>query len=249
MTVTTSDAGPAPGRSPRAAFWAGMRASLPFVVVVMPFSVLFGVVARDAGLDIVQAMSMAILVIAGAAQFTALALLQDQAPVFVALLAALAVNLRMAMYSVALVPHLGHAPLGLRAAMAYLMVDQAYALAYKRFEEPPPMSPSEKIGYYFGCMSLIAPLWYLGCLAGILGGRAIPPELSLDFAVPVCFIALTAPLLRTLPHVVAALVSTVCALILAGLPWNLGLVLSALIAMIAGARTELVLRRRLEAGA
>ena len=153
------------------------------------------------------------------------------------------------MYSVALVPHLGHAPLGVRAAMAYLMVDQAYALAYRRFEEPPAMSPSEKVGYYFGCMSLIAPLWYLGCLAGILGGRAIPPGLSLDFAVPVCFIALTAPLLRTLPHMVAAFVSAVCALIFAGLPWNLGLIVSALIAMVAGARTEQALGRRREARA
>ena len=248
MTASPLDAGSS-APSPRAAFWAGVRASLPFVVVVMPFSVLFGVVARDAGLDVLQAMSMAILVIAGAAQFTALALLQDQAPVFVALLAALAVNLRMAMYSVALVPHLGHAPLGVRAAMAYLMVDQAYALAYKRFEEPPAMSPSDKVGYYFGCMSLIAPLWYLGCLAGILGGRAIPAELSLDFAVPICFIALTAPLLRTLPHMVAAFVSAVCALIFAGLPWNLGLIVSALIAMVAGARTEQALGRRREARA
>ena len=254
MTDSPADAGrppaapscSAPSRAgaPRAAFWAGMRASLPFVVVVVPFSVLFGVVARDAGLDVLQAMSMAVLVIAGAAQFTALALLQDQAPVLVALVAALAVNLRMAMYSAALVPHLGHAPLGTRAAMAYLMVDQAYALAWKRFEEPPPLTPSEKVGFYFGCMSLIAPLWYLGCLAGILGGRAIPPALSLDFAVPVCFIALLAPLLRTLPHLVAALVSSVAALALAGLPWNLGLVASALLAMIAGARTELALRRR-----
>ena len=249
MTATPSEAGQPLARSPRAAFFAGLRASLPFVVVVMPFSVLFGVVARDAGLDVLQAMSMAVLVIAGAAQFTALALLQEQAPVLVALLAALAVNLRMAMYSVALVPHLGHAPLRLRAAMAYLMVDQAYALAYKRFEEQPAMSPGEKVGYYFGCMSLIAPLWYLGCLAGALGGRAIPPELSLDFAVPVCFIALTAPLLRTLPHVVAAFVSAVAAVLLAGLPWNLGLIGAALAAMIAGAQMELALRRRAEADA
>ena len=39
-------------------------------------------------------------------------------PLRVALLTALAVNLRMAMYSAALVPHIGHAPLGQRALMA-----------------------------------------------------------------------------------------------------------------------------------
>ena len=92
---------------------------------------LFGVVARDAGLDILQTIAMSVLVIAGASQFTAPALLQDQAPVFVALATALAVNLRMAMYSAALVPQIGHARLGLRAIMAYLMVDQAFAVAVR----------------------------------------------------------------------------------------------------------------------
>ena len=83
--------------TPRQAFWRGYLDCAPFILIVVPYSMLFGVVARDAGLDILQTMSMSVLVIAGASQFTALALLQDQAPVFIALLTALAVNLRMAM--------------------------------------------------------------------------------------------------------------------------------------------------------
>lgn len=91
----------------RRAFWRGYRDCAPFLLIVIPYSMLFGVVARDAGL----------------------ALLQDGAPVFIALLTALAVNLRMAMYSAALVPYVGHARLRTRALMAYLMVDQAFAVA------------------------------------------------------------------------------------------------------------------------
>lgn len=228
----------------RRAFWHGYRDCAPFILIVVPYSMLFGVVARDAGLDLLQTMSMSVLVIAGASQFTALALLRDQAPVFVALLAALAVNLRMAMYSAALVPHLGHARLGTRALMAYLMVDQAFAVAVNRFEKPPEMTPSEKVAYYFGCMMLICPVWYGFTLLGALLGRAIPPELSLDFAVPVCFIALTAPLVRSLPHAIAAAVASLASLIFAGLPWSLGLFLAAFLAMLTGAQTELLLRRR-----
>lgn len=228
----------------RRAFWRGYRDCAPFILIVVPYSMLFGVVARDAGLDLLQTMSMSVLVIAGASQFTALALLKDQAPVFVALLAALAVNLRMAMYSAALVPHLGHARLGTRALMAYLMVDQAFAVAVNRYEKPPKMSPSEKVAYYFGCMMLICPAWYGCTLLGALLGRAIPPELSLDFAVPVCFIALTAPLIRSLPHAIAAAVATLASLVFAGLPWSLGLFVAAFLAMISGAQAELFLRRR-----
>ncbi|WP_417720901.1 AzlC family ABC transporter permease [Salipiger sp.] len=230
----------------RSAFAAGARDCAPFIAVVVPFSMLFGVVARDAGLDILQVVAMSSLVIAGASQFTALALLQDQAPVFVALLAALAVNLRMALYSAALVPHLGHAPLWQRALMAYLMVDQAYAVAVRTYEEQPRMSRADKVAYYFGVMAMICPFWYGCTFLGALIGQAIPPALSLDFAAPVCFIAITAPLLRSLPHVVAAGVSVLCAILFAGFPSGLGLIAAAVVAMLVGAQLELALKRRTE---
>ncbi|TCO71937.1 AzlC family ABC transporter permease [Rhodovulum euryhalinum] len=228
----------------RAAFWQGYRDCAPFLVVVVPFAMLFGAVARDAGLDLLQVMAMSVLVIAGASQFTALTLLQDQAPVFVALMAALAVNLRMALYSAALVPHVGHAGLGARALMSYLMVDQAFAVAVKTYEERPQMTPGEKVAYYFGVMMLICPVWYGCTLLGALVGRAIPPELSLDFAAPICFIALTAPLLRSLPHVVAALAAVLAAIGFHGFPAGLGLISAALVGIVAGAQAELWLGRR-----
>lgn len=227
-----------------AAFISGFRACVPFSLIIVPYSMLFGVVARDAGLDVLQVMSMSALVIAGASQFTALALLQDNAPVFVALLAALAVNLRMALYSAALQPHLGRARIGTRALMAYLMVDQSYAVAARHFEMTPAMSLDEKISYYIGCAMLCCPLWYGGCLAGALIGQRIPASLSLDFAIPICFISLFAPLIRTVPHIVAAAVAVIAAVLLSSMPGSFGLLVSAITAMIAGAQTELWQKRR-----
>lgn len=230
--------------TPRAAFLRGYLDCAPFILIVVPYSLLFGVVARDAGLDLIQTMSMTVLVIAGASQFTAIALLQDQAPVFVALLAALVVNLRMAMYSAALVPHLGHARLSLRALMAYLMVDQAFAVAVRTYEDRPEMTPAAKVAYYFGAMMLICPFWYGFSFVGALVGQAIPASYQLDFAVPVCFIAMTAPLLRSGPHIVAALVSAVVSLVFAWVPWSLGLIIAAISGLIAGGQAELFLKRR-----
>ncbi|SPF78016.1 AzlC family ABC transporter permease [Pseudoprimorskyibacter insulae] len=230
--------------TPRAAFWSGFWACAPFVVIVVPYSTLFGVVARDAGLDVLQTMSMSVLVIAGASQFTALALLQDNAPVFIALFTALAVNLRMAMYSAALVPHIGHARLSVRALAAYLMVDQAFAVAVRTYEDRPEMSPAAKLAYYFGAMAMICPWWYGGSLAGALVGQAIPASFHLDFAVPVCFIALTAPLIRSLPHLIAVFVSMAGSVAFGWLPWSLGIIVAAALAMVAGAQAELYLKRR-----
>ena len=59
-------------------FWQGVRDGAPFVLVIVPFSILFGVVATEAGLNLVEAMAFSVLVIAGAAQFTAVELLMQR---------------------------------------------------------------------------------------------------------------------------------------------------------------------------
>ncbi len=225
----------------------GLRAGTPFVLVVTPFGMVFGVVATEAGLNVFETMAFSIVVIAGAAQLAAIQLMIENAPVMVVLATGLAVNLRMAMYSAALAPHVGAAPVWQRALIAYLMVDQAYATAHTRFEEAPEMPLAAKVAYYFGAVTLVIPFWYLATLAGALVGNQIPAGLPIEFAVPATFIAIIAPMLRTLAHVAAAIVSVVVTLLLAFLPYNLGLLAAALLAMTTGAQIERIAQRRREA--
>lgn len=220
------------------AYWRGVRDGAPFILVVAPFGLLFGVVATEAGLDLLQTMAMTFVVIAGAAQFAAVQLLVDDAPVFVAILTGLAVNLRMAMYSASLSPHLGKARPWYRILAAYFMVDQSFAVSIAKYESAPEMTLDEKVAYYFGVVTPICPLWYIFTLLGAVVGAAIPPEYALDFAVPVTFISLVAPSLRSLPHLAAAAVSVIVALSLQMLPYNLWLMVAAILAMITGAQVE-----------
>jgi predicted branched-subunit amino acid permease len=143
-----------------------------------------------------------------------------------------------------LVPHLGGASLGLRMLMAFVMVDQTYAVPVQTFEAAPTMPLDEKVSYYFGCITVVCIPWYICTFLGALLGQAVPASLSPDFAVPVCFIALFAPMLRSFPHLVAAGVSIAAAVIFSGLPWNFGLIVAALLAMLAGAQAEFWQRRR-----
>lgn len=220
------------------AFWRGARGALPFVIVVAPFGLLFGVVASEAGLDLLATMSFSVLVIAGAAQFAALQLMLDQAPTLIVILTALAVNLRTAMYSAAITPHIGPAPLRTRAFVAYLLVDQTYAAATAEYERRPAMGLPEKIAFFFGSAAPVVPVWYGATLAGALVGEGIPPEYALDFAVPITFLALTAPMVKSLAHLTAALVSVAAALALAFVPYNGGLLAAGVLAMMAGAEVE-----------
>ncbi|PIE10175.1 MAG: branched-chain amino acid transporter AzlC [Rhodobacterales bacterium] len=222
----------------RRIFLMGLADGAPFILIIVPFAMLFGVVATNAGLDLIEAMSFSIAVIAGAAQFTAVSLLVDHAPVFMVLAASLAVNLRMAMYSASLVPYLGAAPLWQRSLVSYFLVDQSYACSVARFEQNPGWSVPERLTYFAGCVAAVCPLWYAFTWVGAVAGQAIPESWALDFAVPICFIAMFAPMLRTLPHVAAAVTSVVAALLFAGLPSGFGLIVAGLVAMAVGAEVE-----------
>ncbi len=220
-------------------YWRGVRHGAPFLVVLVPFALVFGLVATEAGLPVSQVMGFSVLVIAGAAQITALQMMQENAPLMVVLAAALAVNLRMAMYSAALVPWLGPAPLWQRAIIAYFNVDQSFALAQAEYEKRPALTVPQRVAYFLGVATPVCPPWYLFTWIGATLGARVPPEWALDFAVPITFLAIIAPALRTVAHLAAAGTSIVIALALAFLPSGLGVLIAGVIAMAVGARVEL----------
>jgi len=233
-----------PASTVKRAYFDGFRDGLPFIVLVSPFAMLFGVVAAEAGLSVLQILSFSAAVFAGAAQFTALQLMVDQAPTIVVLASALAVNLRLVMYSATLTPHLGKAPFWQRVCIAYFVVDQSFLVAIAGYEREPGMCLRAKVAFFFGAVSPVVPFWFAMSVVGALIGTTIPDTWPLDFALPIAFIAMIAPMIRSAAHVSAAMVGVVAALLLAGLPYNLGLLLAGLCGMMAGARVELWMERR-----
>ena len=228
-------------------YWMGFRAGLPFVLVVVPFGMLFGVVATEAGFTTVQTMAFSSVVFAGASQFAALQLMVEDAPMLIVIATALAVNLRMAMYSASLATWLGEAPLWKRALVAYVNVDQSYAVSINTYEDEPDLTLSQRIAFFFGAVSPVCPMWVVATGLGIWVGDAIPDWMALDFAVPICFLAIIAPMMRTLAHMLSAVASIVLALAFAGLPYNFGLLIAAALAMVVGAQVEVWMQRRAQA--
>lgn len=233
------------GDGAMSSYWRGFRSGLPFLFVVGPFGMLFGVLGTEAGLSIFETLAFSVVVIAGAAQFTALQLLQENAPTLVVIASALAVNMRMAMYSASITPHLGALPLWKRGIAAYFLVDQTYAVSVLEYEQRPQMSLNERFAFFLGVMTPVCLPWYFVTLLGAWLGESIPPTLGLDFALPIAFIAMIGPLLRTPAHRMAALVAVILALAFAWVPYNLGLIIAGLGGMIAGAQTEVRLGLKL----
>ena len=228
----------------KSSYLKGLADGAPFILVIIPFASLFGLLATEAGLSVLESLVFSLVVIAGAAQFTALQLLQEEAPTVIVLASALAVNLRMAMYSASLTPYIGSAPLWQRALAAYLTVDQSYVVAIAQFEKRPEMTVPQRVAYFLGAVSPVAPLWYIFTVVGAVLGTQIPDSWALDFAIPITFLAMIAPMFRTLPHVVAAFVAVVVSLLVAGVPYSLGIMIGGLAGMLAGAALEKRLEQR-----
>ncbi len=227
----------------KSAFFKGARDSLPFVVIVVPFAALFGVLAREVGLSVAQTVGFSMIVYAGAAQFAALQLIEENVPVLLVLVSALAVNLRVAMYSASLTPYLGAAPLWQRALAAYGLVDQSYAISHGAFEAEPDMTLAQRISFFAGAALPLAPTWFLGTYLGAVTGAQLDADIPLDFALPCAFLAMLGPMKRTPAHVVAAFVASVVALLAVNLPYSLGLMAGGLAGMLAGAQAEVMLTR------
>lgn len=225
----------------KSAFREGLLTGLPFTLIGFPFALLFGLVAAEAGFTITQVLAFSAVVFAGASQLTALQMMSEAAPLWVVIATAMAVNLRMAMYSASLQPHLGAAPLWQRVFIAYINVDASYAISIQKFEAMPAMSVPNKVAYFFGSVIFMVPLWPLGSYIGAQAGDALPESIALDFAMPIMFLAVVAPMVRTLAHLGAAVTSIIAAITFSFLPSGIGILFAAFLAMAVGAEIE---RRR-----
>lgn len=216
-----------PGRGERLA-WAmraGAVAILPTQLFVMPFGLVSGVVAQEIGLDFVQTMFLSIGVFAGASQFTIMELLRDGAPALIVIAAGLAVNLRFVMYAASLSTWMGGASLRQRAGLSYLNVDNAFAVASIWFRANPETTSTERIVFHLTGGVITWWVWQFATMVGFFFGATAPAYLSLEYAAPVAFLALSAPVLVDRPSWWAAGVATALALVLHDLPYSLNVLI------------------------
>jgi 4-azaleucine resistance transporter AzlC len=215
----------------------GVRDVAPLLLGVVPFGLVAGIAAVEAGLDLGQAVAMSVVVFAGASQLAALELIGKDAPLAIVVLTAAVINLRMLMYSASIAPHFRKLPGRWRAGLAYLLTDQAYALSVARYRTDEDV---DRRAYYLGAALTLWVVWQLTTAAGVLVGAGVPDAWGLEFAVPLVFLALLVPAMEDRPSTVAGLVGGTIAVTGGGLPLNLGLLVGATAGVGAGVAAERV---------
>jgi 4-azaleucine resistance transporter AzlC len=203
---------------------AGLRrgavVSLPLLIGLVPFGVVCGITQQAAGLSLGETILMAGLVYAGASQLVALAAWTHPASVLTATLAALVVNLRLALMGPVLAPWLDRLR-GWRVWLSlFTMVDPSWALSVREIS-----AGYRDAGFLLGAGTTMWLSWMVTSIAGHLLGAAIqpPPGHPIFFAALAVFVALLVNLWRgradVLPWLAAGAVAVVTARLLPGTSW------------------------------
>ncbi len=210
-------------------FNAGFRSILPLVSGIIPFGAVMGSAFADAGLVLWQAMLMNNLVYAGAAQLATVGLMKLNAAFLVVVATGLVINLRFLLYSAAMTPYLREAGWGTRLVCAFTLTDQSYAAMTAHQDSF--RTNADGVRFYLGSAAGMFATWQSAVIAGYVFGNFAPASLSLDYAIPLSFVALLMPTLRTRGHRGVALFSALVSLLLHGLPMRTGLIATALLSV------------------
>jgi 4-azaleucine resistance transporter AzlC len=234
--------------SSRTEFFNGCKAELPILLGVLPFGMIYGVLALQAGLPPAPAMAMSAIVFAGSAQFIGTQLLAQGAGGFVIIATTFVVNLRHALYSASVAPFIKHVPMRWKVLLAYLLTDECYAVTITRFTQPDSSAALNKHWFYFGAGLTLWASWQISTAIGIFVGQLIPDSWSLDFTLALTFIALVVPNLKDRASLAAAVSAGIMAAFSFTWPYKLGLFAAALTGILVGMLVEARQRRPANAG-
>jgi 4-azaleucine resistance transporter AzlC len=183
----------------------GARQGIPMAIGVIPFGMVFGIMARQAGLGFEGSALMSATVFAGAAQFVAVGLWREPLPIFTIAFTAFLVNLRYLLMGAALHPFFRNMSRWKSYGSALVLSDGGWAMQLQEFNEgrlDRAFLLGNGIAQYFA--------WIGSTVLGFTLGAAIsdPRKWGLTFIVPASFLALLVGMWRgrsdLLPWLIAA---------------------------------------------
>ncbi len=202
----------------------GARDTLPVIVAVFPFAVVFGTLASEAGFTLFEIMLASGTIYAGASQYVMLELMGHQASAISIVFAVFLVNTRHILYSASIGRRLANFSFWQRAPAFYLLVDPIFAASEKRVADGFELRPA----YYFSYGAVLYVSWMVSNLIGALFGRLIedPAAYGFDLILPVYFISLVMGFKARPNFWIVIAVSVGTSLIVwstLGSPWNISI--------------------------
>ncbi len=205
-------------------FWDGARLSMPVVVAAAPFGLLFGAIAVDNGLSVLEATLMSALIFGGASQMVGIELFGQHVAPWLIVLSIFAVNFRHVLYSASIGRRIAHWPVIQQALGYFVLTDPQFAVAERKAEA------GETVGFawYMGLGLPVYVFWAIESALGAVFGKLIPDThaLGIDFLLPIYFLGLVMGFRKRplwLPVVIASAAASIVAYKTVGSPWHVSI--------------------------
>lgn len=190
-------------------FLKGIADVSPLMIPVVPFGLIFGILAIDIGFSPLATMGMSLIIFGGASQIILLQLFSGGASSLVIISSVGAVNSRHLLYGAVVSEHISDLKLIWKIIISYFLIDQAFAVSNEYFKKNKEKNKYfHLIGAGFTCWII----WQSTTFLGIILGAAIPEKLGLSFAVPLTFLAILVNDFRKLINIIVILISGLVAL-------------------------------------
>lgn len=161
---------------------AGARAMVPWLLGVAPYGLVIGVSAAQADIPTAAGWLTGLLIYSGSAQVATIELLDAGAASLVVVATALAINMRLIIYSGAIAGHWRGTSLRWRALAAYLLVDPSFAVGVDRYQRSGDRSGAH--AHYLGGAIALWVTWMAAIATGASLGARLPVGLHLEFVIP-----------------------------------------------------------------
>jgi predicted branched-subunit amino acid permease len=226
------------------AFWEGFKISTGALPGICAWGVVSGMAMVKSGLTLTQALGMTFIVFGGTMQLASLPLIVANAPIWLIFVTSMVVNLRFVIFAAAIGPHFAHLPWYKRIWYGYLNGDTGTAFFAQRFPLSTLHQPQGKIGFFAGVCYPNWWVWQIGSVAGILLASQIPQSWGIGFAGTLVLLAIMVPLIINAAALAGVAVTGVVAVVAAGLPYRLGLLLAVLVGMAVAMMADSLLDKR-----
>lgn len=209
-------------------FFTGAFNMLPLCLSVIPWGILAGSMAVQAGLTFPQSIGMSALIFAGAAQLVTLGMLTSGAGVMAIVVSVFFITSQHFLYALTLRDTVMRYPRRFRYPIGFLLCDELFALS-SASDARRPLTP----GYLIGAGLTFYLCWNLFCLAGILLATAVP-DLSryhLDFSIVATFITIVVPMIKKISVLAGVLSALLLSMLFSLLKMEGAVVLAGLLGM------------------
>jgi predicted branched-subunit amino acid permease len=190
-------------------FLKGIVDVSPLMIPVVPFGLIFGILAIDIGFSPLATMGMSLIIFGGASQIILLQLFSGGASSLVIISSVGAVNSRHLLYGAVVSEHISDLKLVWKIIISYFLIDQAFAVSNEYFKKN---KEKNKYFHLLGGGFTCWVIWQSTTFLGIILGATIPEKLGLSFAVPLTFLAILVNDFRKMINVIVILVSGLVAL-------------------------------------